>query len=174
MIIFSLLPKKTFFYLSFFFILLVTACTPSKKTTSSTSTSNTTDEVSTESDNKPTRVAFNGNADLSAALAKAKNENKVVFIDFYTTWCFPCKMMDQGAFRDWDVADYMTLNCVALKVDAEKGDGKSLSSQFNVGAYPTLVFLAPSGNELARQEGSLGIEDFKVFMKASVWKFIGK
>ncbi len=83
-------------------------------------------------------------------------------------------MMDQGAFRDWDVADYMTSNCVALKVDAEKDNGLALSSQFGVGAYPTLVFLSPDGKELARKEGSLGIEDFKVFMKSSVWKYKGQ
>ena len=80
-------------------------------------------------------------------------------------------MMDQGAFRDWDVADYMTSNCVALKVDAEKGNGVILGTNYGVKAFPTMVFVDPNGNELARSEGSLGIEDFKKFMKASVWKF---
>lgn len=165
--------KKTIPYILVIFIstLFFSSCDSSKKSTTSSAPADTS---STSDENKPTRITFNTNADLSAALEKAKIENKVVFLDFYTTWCYPCKMMDQGAFRDWDVADYMTSNCVALKVDAEKDNGLALSSQFGVGAYPTLVFLSPDGKELARKEGSLGIEDFKVFMKSSVWKYKGQ
>ena len=170
----ALSEKKAFSYLLFIFVLIVSACSPATKISTKTTTTITTDNTETGIENKPTRVAFTGEIDLPAALKKAKSENKVVFIDFYTTWCFPCKMMDQGAFRDWDIADYMTSNCVSLKVDAEKGTGVVLKSQFNVASYPTLLFIDPNGNVLSRQEGSLGIEDFKVFMKASVWKFIGK
>ena len=34
----------------------------------------------------------------SNTLAKAKAENKIVFVDAYTTWCGPCKMMDAKTF----------------------------------------------------------------------------
>ena len=32
------------------------------------------------------------------ALAKAKAEKKLVFVDCYTTWCGPCKMMTTKIF----------------------------------------------------------------------------
>ena len=31
---------------------------------------------------------------------KAKQENKYIFIDAYTTWCGPCKMMDEYVYAN--------------------------------------------------------------------------
>ena len=165
--------KKIFFskiFLLIFILFIITSCNPVQKAT--TASKPVTDN--TEIEAKTTRVTFNNDADLDAALQKAQREKKAVFIDFYTTWCYPCKIMDQGAFSDWDVADYLGNNCVAMKVDAEKGTGVILGTQFGIKAFPTLVFVDPNGNELARREGSLGIEEFKVFMKSSVWKYKGQ
>lgn len=117
-----------------------------------------------------TRLVFQLNDDLSAALDKAKAEKKAIFLDFYTTWCMPCRMMDESVFRDWDVAEYMAENVVSLKVNAEKGRGIELKSQFGVGVYPTFVFVAPNGVELSRKEGTISIADFKKMAKTAVWK----
>ena len=117
-----------------------------------------------------TRLVFQSSDDLTAALKKAEMEKKAVFIDFYTTWCMPCRMMDESVFSDWDVAEYMAENVVSVKVNAEKGRGVDLKNQFSVGAYPTFVFLAPNGTELSRKEGSSSIADFKKMAKTAVWK----
>ena len=167
--------KKIFFpetFILIFILCIISSCSLSQKTT--TPTKPATDSSDSETEVKTTRVVFNNDADLDAAMQKAQREKKAVFLDFYTTWCYPCKIMDQGAFSDWDVADYLGDNCVAMKVNAEKGTGVILGTQFGIKVFPTLVFIDPNGNELARREGSLGIEEFKVFMKSSVWKYKGQ
>lgn len=35
---------------------------------------------------------------LEKALEKAKKENKLVFVDTYTSWCMPCKYMANTIF----------------------------------------------------------------------------
>jgi thiol:disulfide interchange protein len=143
----------------------LTGCNGSKKATASTPKVEEPKEEKVE-----TRLAFQPNDDLDAALSKAKAEKKAIFLDFYTTWCMPCRMMDESVFRDWDVAEYMAENVVSIKVNAEKGRGIDLKNKFGVGAYPTFVFLAPDGSELARKEGTSSISDFKKMAKTAVWK----
>ena len=57
------------------------------------------------------------------ALKVAKQENKLVFIDFYTDWCGPCKKMAKEVFPQKMVGDFMNAKFVNLKLNAEK-EGK--------------------------------------------------
>ena len=144
----------------------LTGCNPTKKA----STARTPKVEEPKEEKVETRLAFQPNDDLSAALEKAKAEKKAVFLDFYTSWCMPCRMMDESVFRDWDVAEYMAENVVSVKVNAEKGRGVELKSQFDVEAYPTFVFIGPNGVELSRKVGTSSIADFKKMAKTAVWK----
>ena len=74
-------------------------------------------------------------------LAKAKAENKIVFVDAYTTWCGPCKKMDAKTFPDKKVGDFYNKNFINIKVDAEKGDGLGIAEKYKVNSYPTLFFV---------------------------------
>ena len=74
-------------------------------------------------------------------LAKAKVENKIVFVDAYTTWCGPCKKMDAKTFPDKKVGDFYNKNFINIKVDAEKGDGLGIAEKYKVNSYPTLFFV---------------------------------
>ena len=91
---------------------------------------------------------------LGEAIARAEEEGKLVFIDFYTTWCLPCKLMDEDVFTDRALGRYMNERFVSLKVDAEKGNGANLASLYNVRAYPTLVFLDTNGRVVAQKQGA--------------------
>ena len=44
---------------------------------------------------------------LEKALEQAKVENKYVFVDCYTSWCGPCKMMAEKILPLKEVGEYM-------------------------------------------------------------------
>jgi thiol:disulfide interchange protein len=165
------MKKIMFGILCAFALIYMSACnTPSNGT--ATKTTPKPKEKPEVVEEKPAAMLVNfiNTDDIDAALKRAQKEKKVLFIDFYTSWCTPCKMMEQGVFRDALVADYMNANCISIRVNAEKGNGPNMKLAYAVDAYPTMLFYTPSGDEVARKEGSLGIEEFKKYMKASVWK----
>ena len=91
---------------------------------------------------------------LSDALDKAKAENKLVFVDFYTDWCLPCKLMEEDVFSDKEIGAFMNKNFINLKVNAEKGNGPNLKTIYNIYAYPTLLFLDQKGTVLEEKVGA--------------------
>lgn len=86
---------------------------------------------------------------LEEALVKAKNENKLVFIDFYTVWCGPCKKMVRDIFPLATVGEVYNKNFINLKLDAEK-EGQAVAKQYNVTGYPTLLYLDTNGKVLLK------------------------
>ena len=52
----------------------------------------------------------------------AKKESKIIFIDVYTQWCGPCKMLDRNTFSDPRVVEYINKHFVAVKFNAEGND----------------------------------------------------
>ena len=84
----------------------------------------------------------------------AKAEGKLVFIDFFTTWCGPCAMMANETFPQKKMGEYFNERFVCLKIDAEKGEGVELAKRFNVTGYPTFVVLDVEENVLGRRVGA--------------------
>jgi len=99
-------------------------------------------------------VSFVRSDKLMTVLEKAKEEDKLIFVDFYTTWCLPCKMMDEDVFTDKNVANYMNQHFINYKVDAERGGGPNLALIYQVNVFPTLLFLDADGQVLVRKEGA--------------------
>ena len=91
--------------------------------------------------------------DFTAALEKAKEENKVIFVDAYTTWCGPCKWMAKNVFPEQEVASFYNDNFVNLKLDMEKGQGLEFAKTYKVRAYPTLLFLNKDGEMVHKALG---------------------
>ena len=90
------------------------------------------------------------------ALAAAKVEKKLVFIDFYTSWCGPCKMMMKNIFPLKEVGNYLNSKFVCIKIDAEKGEGPELAKRYQVKAYPTFVAINPAEEILMTKVGGSG------------------
>lgn len=86
-------------------------------------------------------------------LAKAKKENKLVFVDVYTSWCGPCKKMVAEVFPLKEVGDVFNPAFVNYKIDAEKGEGIQIAKQFGVKSYPTYLFVNGDGVLIYRSGG---------------------
>ena len=56
---------------------------------------------------------------LEEALAKQKKVSKPVFINVYTDWYAPCKMLDKETFQDTEFVDFINKNYYAVKFNAE-------------------------------------------------------
>lgn len=94
------------------------------------------------------------------AIEVAKIEKKMVFIDFYTTWCGPCKRMAKDVFPQKIVGDYLNEHFVCIKIDAEEGEGIELADHYNVKAYPTFIGIDVNEKEVMRREGYSFPEEF--------------
>lgn len=93
---------------------------------------------------------------LDEAIILAKKENKLIFIDFYTSWCAPCKMMSNEVFPQKEVGDYFNTNFISVKIQCDdKGIGAELGKKFTVSAYPTLMFLDSGQHVIHSTAGGL-------------------
>lgn len=87
------------------------------------------------------------------ALKEAGKQNKLIFIDFYTDWCGPCKALAKGAFLNKELGEYYNQNFINLKLNAEK-EGRSAAKKYGVKAYPSLIFVDDKGNIVYKITGS--------------------
>ena len=76
-----------------------------------------------------------------------QTKNKVVLVDFWATWCAPCRIMAPVLN---DVADGLTGNSHVGKVNIEQY--QSLAQKFKVRSIPTLI-LFKNGAEINRFVG---------------------
>ena len=97
---------------------------------------------------------------LKDAVAKAKAEGKMVFLDCYTSWCGPCRMMATKIFPTQEVGDFMNPKFVSIKIDMEKGEGSELGKNLQINAYPTFVIFNNDGSEAARFVGGGDVQGF--------------
>ncbi len=94
------------------------------------------------------------------AIKISKELNRPIFIDFSTSWCGPCKKMDNFVFTDSIIGDFYNKNFICLKYDAERGEGITLANKFEVKAYPTLLFLSPQLEIELKHVGYKGPTEF--------------
>jgi len=55
----------------------------------------------------------------SALFEKAKNENRLVLVDFAAEWCHFCKKMDQTTWRDAEVLTAIKSGYISVRVQDE-------------------------------------------------------
>ncbi|MBK7475184.1 MAG: thioredoxin family protein [Haliscomenobacter sp.] len=94
------------------------------------------------------------------ALEKAKAEEKPIFVDAFTTWCGPCKVMAQNVFPDPQVGALFNSNFVCIKIDMEGEEGLRFQKTYPVSAYPTLYFIDFDGSVLKKVIGAQRADGF--------------
>src|ERR1700744_3606509 len=111
-------------------------------------------------------VHFEDGLSWTAIQAKAKAENKYIFMDCFTTWCGPCKYMSKELFPKEAAGNYFNDKFVSISVqldtsakdnDAVKGwyaDAHALAEKYNIRAYPTFLVFTPDGHVVHRMVGS--------------------
>lgn len=104
-------------------------------------------------------------SDFKTILAKAKKENKLIFLDAYTTWCGPCKLMAKNVFTLKSVGEHYNANFVNAKIDMEKGEGIDIAKKYDVKVFPTYLFIDGDGKLVHRTVGYVPEKEFIQFAK---------
>jgi len=125
---------------------------------------------------------------MNEALAAQKKEPKKIFMDVYTTWCGPCKMLDRDTFSNKDVIDFINKNYYAVKFNAEGTEeitfedftytnpnyqkdrkGRNTTHFFadalKLTGYPSLVFFGEDGSLIQALPGYRKPADIEIFLK---------
>lgn len=111
-------------------------------------------------------VNFEHNLNWTEIKAKAKAENKFIFMDCFTTWCGPCSYMRNTIFPSEEAGNFVNDKFISVAVQLDttdndnaevKGwyrDGHDISQANDIKAYPTYLIFDAEGNIVHRFTGA--------------------
>lgn len=86
------------------------------------------------------------------------NGNQLTLVDFFATWCGPCKQM-HPVLEQLKASEGENLRIIKLDVDKNE----SLASAYRIQSVPTLM-LFRNGELLWRQSGAMSLADLKALL----------
>ncbi|MFK7936816.1 MAG: thioredoxin family protein, partial [Saprospiraceae bacterium] len=104
------------------------------------------------------------------AVAEAKAQDKIIFVDAYAEWCGPCKRMAKNVFTHDKVGEFYNANFVNLKLDMEKSENKSFRQKYPVSAFPTLFYIDYTGEIVQKVKGAQQVDGFINLGKSALSK----
>lgn len=142
-------PARTFALLITLFVLFL-GCKNENSTISSTDDSNSKD---------PELELTIIDQDYDKSQKLALKEDKLILIDFYTSWCQPCKILDKYVFQNDSIKKILAQNFILLKYNAENDSVFHLSKKHHVSSYPTGLILNKEGFIVNRKYGFSGQDE---------------
>ncbi len=83
------------------------------------------------------------------------NGNQLTLVDFFATWCGPCKMMHPVLQQ---LKEHFGNEIRILKIDVDQA--QEIAQAYSIQAVPTLM-LFMGGKLLWRQSGAIGLADLE-------------
>jgi thioredoxin-related protein len=126
---------------------------------------------------------------MNEALAAQESKPKKIFMDVYTSWCGPCKLLERNTFSNSDVIKFINKNYYPVKFNAEgpeeidyqdftytnpnyqeeKKRGRNGTHLFTqalkISGYPSLVFFGEKGNLIQAIAGYKTPEQLEIYLK---------
>lgn len=99
---------------------------------------------------------------------KASDQQLMLFVDVYATWCGPCKLMDQDVYTDPTVAEYMNANFISVRIDGECDYGRVYAADQELEGYPSMFIFTMNGEPISRVVGFTPVEQLVPTLKATV------
>lgn len=125
-------------------------------------------------------VRFEKDISWERVKAKAKAEGKYIFVDCFTTWCGPCKYMDREVYPNRKVGAIMNEQFISVKVQMDTSkvdnenvkkwyaDARDISNEYKINAFPTFLFISPSGEIVHKDMGAKRADDFIALAKTAL------
>lgn len=122
-------------------------------------------------------INFRRHTDWLAVLAKAKAEQKIIFLDAYATWCGPCKMMDRDVYFNKRIGQLMNDQFISVKLQVDKTDSDDaytqswyseaamLRTKYKLNSLPAMLFFSPDGEIIHSSFGYQPITTFEATIK---------
>jgi thioredoxin-related protein len=98
-------------------------------------------------------------ADVDAAFASARQQNKPVFLYWGAKWCPPCNQVKATLFNRMDFIE-RSRAFVPVYIDGDSPGAQKLGTRFKVVGYPTMVLFNPQGVELTRLPGEVDAQQY--------------
>jgi thioredoxin-related protein len=117
-------------------------------------------------------IYFEQESKWTAIRAKAKKDNKFIFVNCYTTHCKSCDFMTENVFPTEEAGDAVNPNfiCVDMRMEmTEKdpgtikttcGDARYMMSKYDINAFPTFLFFTPDGKLMHKAAGPSSVIQF--------------
>lgn len=105
---------------------------------------------------------------LPDALEESKKTGKPVFIDFFATWCPPCKMMDEQTYPDPTVIKEAQ-KWIMVRIDTDKQT--DVAMKYGIRSLPTLGVVKSDGKPVTAMMGFVDAKGFVQFLQDAEKKF---